>query len=449
MSVYKRKGSPYFYYNFVCKGRRFAGSTKATARRDAERVERELRERARSDTKEIRKSAYTISEACGIYWEEKGHRARGNWQADTARYLQQICQIIGEDLPINELGDKDVNRFVQARLNTFEDGRGHATINRALAVFRSVYNHAKDLHEQQVKKIHWPKHFFSESNLRVRWLTREEMTRLLTLLPLHTQQAAAWSVYTGMRLSATYDLLWSDIDMAKREAKIIKKGGEQQTIFLSQDAMELLAVIPRDSGIYVFNRRNRRKIWEAALAAAEIKDFRWHDLRHTHATWLRQAGAALEIVQRSLGHKSVTTTQRYAHVDDGEVRQALLNLPNLNFPFQETDYQNVVRFKRAPDSIYFIQAADAIKIGMSSAPNERLANMQVGSHVQLRMLGWMDGGRMVEKLIHKIFMAHHIHGEWFRMHEEIARFIDEKCVRPEESHTTRRVTDANDSGTET
>ena len=61
----------------------------------------------------------------------------------------------------------------------------------------------------------------------------------------------------------------------------------------------------------------------------------------THATWLRQRAAKLDVVQRSLGHASVTTTQRYAHVDDGELRAALRGLPAFG-----TSTTNVVRIKR-------------------------------------------------------------------------------------------------------
>jgi integrase len=329
MSLRKRKGSPFYHYDFIVKGRRFVGSTKTSSRREAERIEREAREAALAASKEVRKSIYTLGEACGIYWQEKGHRARGKWQEDTARYLQQICTGIDEQVLIKDLGDRHVNQFVQARLKSFDPGRGHAAINRALAVFRTVHNYVKDLHEQDVKAIKWSKHFLDEPEERVRWLTAEELERLLQHLPIHARVAVAWSVYTGMRLAATFNLTWNAIDFAKAECSIIKKGGKAQTIFLSADAMLLLAELPRQSA-FVFDGTNRRKTFEKALADAGIENFRWHDLRHTHATWLRQAGAALEIVQRSLGHRSIETTMRYAHIADSEMRGALQRLPSLN-----------------------------------------------------------------------------------------------------------------------
>jgi integrase len=328
MSVFKREGSPFYYYEFVIKGRRFIRSTKTTSRRDAERVEREAIEQAKAECKEVRKAIYSLSEACGIFWQERGHRARGKWQSDTARYLQQICKHVDETTLMSELGDKHVNQFVQARLKGFQEGQGHAAINRGLAVFRTVHNYVKDLHEQPVKAIKWSRHFLDEPEERIRWLTAEELTRLLEHLPDHARVAVHWSVLTGMRLAATYDLTWRAIDFGKAECRIIKKGGKTQVIVLSPDALSLLAALPRH-GAFVFERRNRRKIFEKALTDAGIENFRWHDLRHTHATLLRQAGVALEIVQRSLGHQSIKTTQRYAHVADHEMRAALQKLPSI------------------------------------------------------------------------------------------------------------------------
>lgn len=342
MSVTKHKGSPYYYYDFTVKGRRFAGSTKTTSRRDAERIERELRDKERARPQEERKAVYSLSEACGVYWEEKGHRARGKWKEDTARYLLQICKHVDEATPMSSLGDKHVNQFVQARLKTFQPGKGRAAINRALAVFRALHNHAKDLHEQPVKAIKWSRHLLDEPAERVRWLTAAELERLLDKLPERARVAVAWSVYTGMRLAATYELTWEAIDFGKGVCEIVKKGGEKQTIFLSSDAMTLLAELPR-LGPFVFEGKNRRKIFEKALKEAGITNFRWHDLRHTHATWLRQAGAALEIVQRSLGHKSIKTTQRYAHVADHEMRDALQKIPTLKHNSGGSD--NVIPLK--------------------------------------------------------------------------------------------------------
>jgi len=80
----------------------------------------------------------------------------------------------------------------------------------------------------------------------------------------------------------------------------------------------------------VFDATGIEKRFRKAVRDAGLTDFRMHDCRHTFATWLRQAGAPLEVVQRSLGHRAITTTTRYAHVEDREVVRALDGLPSLS-----------------------------------------------------------------------------------------------------------------------
>jgi site-specific recombinase XerD len=84
------------------------------------------------------------------------------------------------------------------------------------------------------------------------------------------------------------------------------------------------------TGDFVFSDRNKRRYFEQALKKAQIPDFCWHDLRHCHATWLRQSGAPLEVVQRSLGHAHISTTAIYAHVADPELVEALRRLPSIS-----------------------------------------------------------------------------------------------------------------------
>lgn len=83
------------------------------------------------------------------------------------------------------------------------------------------------------------------------------------------------------------------------------------------------------------------KTFDAALKDAAITDFRWHDLRHTYATWLGKAGAPLEVVSKALGHSSVTVTMKYRHVLHSEVREAMQRMPTLS-----THTENVFPLKR-------------------------------------------------------------------------------------------------------
>ena len=115
----------------------------------------------------------------------------------------------------------------------------------------------------------------------------------------------------------------------------------ERCLYLNVHACALLGSrLGEDPMALVFRMTNRRKAWEWVRGQIGRPDVRWHDLRHTHGTWLRQHGAALEVVKRSLGHTHMSTTLRYAHVAADETHEAVERLPALR------DHANVVPLRR-------------------------------------------------------------------------------------------------------
>jgi integrase len=151
---------------------------------------------------------------------------------------------------------------------------------------------------------------------------------LIDASPRRLAEAIEWSLYTGTRKFETYGLTWTDVFLDRGYATVLAKGGRRHVVWLTEQAMDLLGRVER-RGRYVFDQRGQRRAFDLAKKKVGLEDFRWHDLRHTHATWLRQSGAPLEVVQRSLGHADLAMTQRYAHVDDSELQDALRKLPSL------------------------------------------------------------------------------------------------------------------------
>ena len=335
MSVFKRAGSPYYQAEFWIDGHRIVRSTKRTSEREARAEERRLKAEFKTQLAKPKRPSLTVDEACGRYWIEHGQRLR--WAPEVARHLRLIVQSTGDLLLMSDLDDTHINALVQWRR---EQGAGAAGINRTLAVFRAVHKRARKKWKAAVTEIDWPDHWQKEPRQRVRSLTPAEAEALIGFLPDHIALAVRWSLATGMRREETFALKWADLDFQRGTATTTTKGGHDKTTLLEGEALTVLALAPRDRPL-VFNRKNWRKIFEAAVKRAGLEDFHWHDLRHTHATWLRQRAAKLDVVQRSLGHASVTTTQRYAHVDDGELRAALRGLPAF-----DTNTTNVVRIKR-------------------------------------------------------------------------------------------------------
>jgi integrase len=124
-----------------------------------------------------------------------------------------------------------------------------------------------------------------------------------------------------------FSLGWKSVDLFSKVATIIgSKTGEKRSIPLTQRALEVLRERKKETvrsikEDLVFSHRQEQGVnihtlrfaFEAALKKAEIEGFRWHDLRHTFASRLAQAGVDSYSIQRLMGHSTFTTTQRYAH----------------------------------------------------------------------------------------------------------------------------------------
>jgi integrase len=323
MSIFKRAGSPYYYTEFQISGQRFLRSTRRTTEREARAEERRLKEEKRAELKErAGREQFTLDDGFGRYWDEHGQHLA--WSSEVERYIQQILTRVDPHILIENLTDAEVNDFVQTRI---KEGGGEYAVNRALSIWRSMHRRARTKWKQRTQVIDWTD-FMNPESKRVRFLTIEEVLRLLECLPSRTALAVEWSVYTGCREAETFNLTWDDVYLDRGYAAVIAKGNKTHTVWLSEQAMDVLGRCER-RGRYVFDKKNKRRAFEQALKKAGISDFCWHDLRHTFATWLRQAGAPLEIVQRACGHADLQTTQRYAHVADHELQEALRRLPSL------------------------------------------------------------------------------------------------------------------------
>lgn len=327
MSVFLRQGSPFYYCEFQIQGRRFLRSTKRTTAREAQAEERRLKAEARSEIEKDAKrhsAPLTLGQAFGNYWQTEAQKLALTWRNEVKRYGTHILTVIDRGILVSDVTDAEVDEFVQVHLAA---GGGKYALNRALAVWRRVHNLSRKRWKQKTHEIDWAEFLNAEAK-RVKSIDLQQASRLIEVSPENLAMAIEWSLLTGCRWSETYGLLWEGVDLAAGKATVIAKGGREHTVWLVPAALDLLGRIPKH-GRYVFDRTNWRKAWEAARTRAGLPDLRWHDLRHTHATWLRQAGVPLEVVQRSLGHKELATTTRYAHVDDREVKEALQRLPSL------------------------------------------------------------------------------------------------------------------------
>ena len=158
---------------------------------------------------------------------------------------------------------------------------------------------------------------------RVRSLTRDEFRRLLAELPSHLADMALFSVATGLRQANVTRLQWRQVSLERRHLWVgadQHKNGKAHSVPLNDAALEVLIRRQGDHRTHVFTYDGEpiiqvnTKAWRNALVRAGIDDFRWHDLRHTFATWHREAGTPTHELQRLGGWKTQSMVERYAHV---------------------------------------------------------------------------------------------------------------------------------------
>jgi integrase len=166
-----------------------------------------------------------------------------------------------------------------------------------------------------------------EDNNRVRFLTEEEEKKLRKVIEakwgLHVPELDL-AIHTGLRKGSQYSLTWDMVDFGGRMLNIPRTKNEEPIHVPLNDAAVAALRVVHDRGDgrgRVFQSvktgeplENGRHWFDDAVLQAGIKNFRWHDLRHTFASRLRMKGAPLEDIADLLGHKSLTMTRRYAHL---------------------------------------------------------------------------------------------------------------------------------------
>lgn len=219
--------------------------------------------------------------------------------------------------------------------------RSGATLNRYMVALAALFSWARRTRllprgfESPTK--HVEKH--AETRGRVRYLTDDECTRLLTAC-----RGSAWSrlyvlvliaLTTGARRGELLNLRWCDVDLARAEASLndTKNGDRRVLVLLPQVIDELRLAAPKDADTslaLVFRSRLRpsqpyamAQAFRDALTEAQIKNFRFHDCRHTAASYMAQHGASLLEIADTLGHRQLRMVQRYAHLNTDSRRRLM------------------------------------------------------------------------------------------------------------------------------
>lgn len=366
MSVRKDARSQYYTYEFQIHGRRFYGSTKRTAKREALAVEQDEREKARQ---KIRLEAKLLSGplllrvACGRYWKEVGQFHSG---ADTTwTNLQRLIEYFGPDTKLADITDEKVAGLIAWRRGQFVTTRrkrpggaepklvSNATVNRStLEPLKKLFNRAQHVWGYEFKSAegkstvpNWSAYTLSEPEERVRELKADEVERHLADLRDDYAPFFAFVREVAPRLRECL-IRWSDVNFETGLIETTGKGKRAIRIVITKSILAILRAQQGHHPEWVFTYVARKTIrrpgmtviagtrypitysgvqsyWRRHRNRAGLGDFRFHDFRHDLGTKLLRKTGNLKMVQKALNHRNIKTTTRYAHVMDDDLRDGL------------------------------------------------------------------------------------------------------------------------------
>lgn len=319
MGLYKR-GSVW-WMNFVCKGIYYRKSTETDDRKLAQRIYDKIKGQIAEGKwfEKLPGEDKTFLEMMKKFESEYFSNLASYRGCKT--YLKGLMAFFG-DYTLQEITPNLINQFRTKRKSV---GVKPATIHRQLDIMKRAFNIAIQEWEWCEKNPVTRVSLEKLNNKRDRWLTFEEEERLLQLCPAWLEEIVLFGLNTGMRLGEILSLTWKGVDLSRKTVTVFKsKNNERRTIPLNEAAFELLKAkgkvrLKRTDLVFhtkthtAIDECNVGRAFRIALKKAGIQDFKFHDLRHTFATRVVQAGKDLYKVQMLLGHKTPSMTQRYAH----------------------------------------------------------------------------------------------------------------------------------------
>jgi integrase len=314
MSLYRRTNSPYWWIRFQLDGREVRASTGTEDRGQAEELERHARDSVWRQVKLGEKPPYLWAEARKRWLDETRKRTRAK--------DEEILSWFDKHLKRQTV--QDITRPVVEHLRALKaEESSESTADRYMALLRAVLR--KCVNDWQVLASAPKISMYRPRSPEARWLTQPEFEKLCESLPDHLALAARFAVTTGLRMRSMTALTWDRVDMQNRRAWIPgaqMKAGIPHGILLSRKAIRLLRKLkklnPAGDRVFQWNGKPiddcNTRAFQDAVKAADLQPLRWHDLRHTFASWAVQNGVQLPDLMQLGGWKSYSMVQKYAHL---------------------------------------------------------------------------------------------------------------------------------------
>lgn len=349
MPLYKPQNSPCWWIDIRHDGRRIRRSTGTADRRQAQEYhDRVAAELWRAD--KLGESRATWAQAVKRWLTEHAHKRSIDDDRDRLRWLSAH---LGASRALAQIDTALIEALIEAKSGEWANNRppersararkvSNATVNRTLEVLSMVLNAAHAwgwlAKVPKIRRLHEPK-------ARKRYLTREQLVCLIAELPEHLADMAAFAVVTGLRENNVLGLRWRDVDLERAAAWVWHdeaKAGDAIAVPLSPEAVAILQGRIGRHATWCFTYRRPQRdgraieepvtkatnhAWIKAKERAGIDPrFRWHDLRHTWATWHAMAGTPMDVLQQLGGWKTPAMVREYAHFSPGYVAGYARNL---------------------------------------------------------------------------------------------------------------------------
>lgn len=298
------------------------------------RLAQELHDQLKAESYKVDKLNYrperTVEEALVRFLEEAEHQKDLETKIKHAKYWREklgnrlLSSLTSDDIYTNLPTNYQQNR--NKKLSPSTQNRYRTSIMRALSLAKQA---------GWIDSIPYlPKN--AEPKKRVRWITQAEANRLISNLSLEwMREVCSFALITGARMMEILTLTWDKIDFSQSIAIVtsdIAKSGRARALPLPVNAINFLRQKQtRRISEYVFHRGLGKFIsdidredFSRALKLSGIKDFRFHDLRHTWASWHIQSGTPLMALKELGGWETIEMVQKYAHLSASH----LLNYAN-------------------------------------------------------------------------------------------------------------------------
>ncbi len=336
-----------WYLDFTFRGKRirqFGGYTKDQARNALAKVRIERLDEKLGFSRPAAHEPVLFDKFADEFLALFSKPNKRSWQRDelSLKNLKNIFQ--GKTL--EEIGPEQIEQFKAKRKTEVSP----ATVNRELACLKTLFNKAVEWGKAELNPSRAVRKF-KENNARERILSGAEAQRLIENAAPAVKPVLIIALHTGMRRNEILTLKWKNVDFSRGFIFIEdSKSGRSRKVPMSVKVLEALKGRARESEFIFFNPRTKDRVkgiaaaFKGACARAEIKGLRLHDLRHTAASKMIEAGVDLVTVSKILGHASIQMTMRYAHPTPENMQRAVDRLAEILDPTrQKVDTVTVAR----------------------------------------------------------------------------------------------------------